>query len=234
MTVGAISNTALLDPSQTVGASSWQTRMQQALGPVAQLFGESAQQLMSDLQSGKTSLSALAQSKGISQTDLINAIKQGLQQSSANGGPQLSDSQLTNLANTIANRVHGGHHHGGGGMSGVGGAHHHDRYVRSRQRLRRRQRRQRRNGRNIRHLDQHHCAANRCPTPHVRPSDHAAIERLDRHNVEHCLGRCREHLVDHVEHQPPQSTHPVQPDPLNRSRRGSAYCPIARRRGEWG
>ncbi len=121
MTVGAIGNTSLLDPSQTVGASSWQTRMQQALGPVAQLFGESAQQLMSDLQSGKTSLSALAQSKGISQTDLVNAIKQGLQQSSANGGPQLSDTQLTNLANTIANRVHGGHHHRGGAMNAVGG-----------------------------------------------------------------------------------------------------------------
>ena len=122
MTVGAISNTAILDPSQTVGASSWQTRMQQALGPVAQLFGESAQQLMSDLQSGKTSLSALAKEKGISQTDLLNAIKQGLQQSSANGGSQLSDTQLTNLANTIANRVHGGHHHHGAAMSGIGGA----------------------------------------------------------------------------------------------------------------
>jgi hypothetical protein len=121
MTVGAINSTALLDPAQTVGASSWQTRMQQALGPVAQLFGESAQQLMSDLQSGKTSLSALAQSKGISQTDLLQAIKQGLQQSSASGGSQLSATQLTNLANTIANRVHGHHHHGGG-MSGVSGA----------------------------------------------------------------------------------------------------------------
>jgi hypothetical protein len=121
MTVGAISNSALLDSSQNVGASSWQTRMQQALGPVAQLFGESAQQLMSDLQSAKTSVSALAQSKGISQTALVAAIKQGLQQSSANGGPQLSDTQLTNLANTIANRVHGHHHHGGG-MSGVNSA----------------------------------------------------------------------------------------------------------------
>ena len=110
MTVNAISNTALLDPSQNVD-TSWQTRMQQALGPVAQLFGESAQQLEGDLQSGKTSLSALAQSKGVSQTDLVNAIKQGLQQSSANGGPQLSDSQLTNIANGVANRVHGGHHH---------------------------------------------------------------------------------------------------------------------------
>ena len=121
MTVGAINNTQQLDPTQTADTSSWQTRMQQALGPVAQLFGESASQLMSDLQSEKTSLSALAQSKGISQTALVDAIKQGLQQSSANGGPQLSDTQLTNLANTIANRTHGHHHHhGGGAIGGVG------------------------------------------------------------------------------------------------------------------
>jgi hypothetical protein len=119
MTVNAISNSAVLDSSQIMDASSWQTRMQQTLGPVAQLFGESAQQLMSDLQSGKTSLSALAQSKGIAQTGLVNAIKDGLQQSSANGGPQLSDTQLTNLANTIANRVHGHHHHAHA-ASGIG------------------------------------------------------------------------------------------------------------------
>jgi hypothetical protein len=122
MTVSAINDVSLLDPLQNANARSWQTRMQQSLAPVAQLFGESPQQLMSDLQSGKTSLSALAQSKGISRTDLLDAIKQGLQQSSANGGPQLSDNQLTNLASTIANRVHGHHHHHHGGVSGVSGA----------------------------------------------------------------------------------------------------------------
>ena len=61
-------------------------RCKQILGPVAQLFGESTQQLTNDLQSGKTSLTQLAESKGISQTDLLSAIQQGLQQSSANGG----------------------------------------------------------------------------------------------------------------------------------------------------
>jgi len=122
MTVSAINDASLLDPTQNANAASWQTRMQQSMAPVAQLFGESPQQLMSDLQSGKTSLSALAQSKGISQTDLLDAIKQGLQQSSANGGPQLSDNQLTNLASTIANRVHGHHHHHHGGVSGISNA----------------------------------------------------------------------------------------------------------------
>jgi hypothetical protein len=122
MTITGIGGGSQRYGSQAVGATSWQTRMQQTLGPVAQLFGETPQQLMSDLQSGKTSLSALAQSKGISQTDLLNAIQQGLQQSSANGGPQLSDTQITNLATTIANRVHGGHHHHRGGTVGAPGA----------------------------------------------------------------------------------------------------------------
>lgn len=117
MTISGIGGATQIQASGGVDPSSWLTQMQQTLGPVAQLFGESAQQLMSDLQSGRTSLSQLAQSKGISQTDLSNAIQQGLQQSSTNNGGQLSSTQLTNLANMIANRVHGGHHH-----KGVGGA----------------------------------------------------------------------------------------------------------------
>ena len=72
-----------------------------------------ATQLRTDLQSGDTSLTALAQSRGISQTDLIDAIKssetsRGWQQTQANGGPELSDAQMTDLANRIANRVHDG------------------------------------------------------------------------------------------------------------------------------
>ena len=104
----------------SVTANSWQNRMQQALAPVAQLFGESASQLSTELQSGKSSLSALAQTKGVSQTDLVDAVKQGMQQGTSGGSAPLSDTQLTNIANRIANQVHGGHHHHhhGGGMSG--------------------------------------------------------------------------------------------------------------------
>jgi lambda repressor-like predicted transcriptional regulator len=94
-----------LDPS------ALQARFQQAFAPVAQLFGESTDQLVSDLKSSGTSLSALAQTKGVSQTDLVNAIKQGLQQSSSSGASALSDTQATNIANRIANHRHGGHHH---------------------------------------------------------------------------------------------------------------------------
>ena len=120
MTIGAINSvTQGVGGAQGVNQTNqaaWQQRMEQAMGPVAQLFGESPEQLMQQLQSGSTSLSALAQSKGISQSDLLTAIQKGLQSA---GGPasSMSATQLANLSNTIANRVHHGHHHHGGGAS---------------------------------------------------------------------------------------------------------------------
>jgi hypothetical protein len=103
------------NPNQAIDPTTFQTQMQQALAPVAQLFGESNDQLTSELSSGQTSLSALASQKGISQSDLLSAITQGLQQTAADKGQSLSDSQLSNIANRIANHKHGGHHHHGGG-----------------------------------------------------------------------------------------------------------------------
>jgi hypothetical protein len=116
--IGGSTTTQAIDPN------SFQTRMQQALAPVAQLFGESNDQLMSELNTGQTSLSALASQKGISQTDLISAIKEGLQQSAPANGATPSDTQLTNIANRIASHKHGGHHHhgGGGGVAPAAGA----------------------------------------------------------------------------------------------------------------
>jgi len=96
------------------------SRTEEAMGSVAQLFGESSDQLMNELSSGRTSLSELAKSKGISQADLTNAIQQGLQQTSGSSGTKLSDTQLTNLTNRIANHVHGGHHHAGGAKGAAG------------------------------------------------------------------------------------------------------------------
>jgi hypothetical protein len=103
------------NPNQAIDPTTFQTQMQQALAPVAQLFGESTDQLMSELGSANTSLSALASQKGVSQSDLVGAIKQGLQQTAAEKGQSPSDAQLTNIANRIANHKHGGHHHHGGG-----------------------------------------------------------------------------------------------------------------------
>ena len=115
MTVSAINQTAMqpITGTQDTSQTAWQQRMQQAMGPVAQLFGESSQQLMQQLQSGGSSLSTLAQSQGVSQSSLLSAIQQGLQQA---GGPasSMSSTQLANLSSTIANRVHHGHHHHGG------------------------------------------------------------------------------------------------------------------------
>ena len=111
MTISGISNATQIQPNAAADQSNWQTRMQQMLAPVAQLFGMTTSQLEQSIQSGQ-SLSDIATSKGVSQTDLLNTIKAGLQQNQPSGAPSLSDTQLTNLANGIASRHH--HHHAGG------------------------------------------------------------------------------------------------------------------------
>jgi hypothetical protein len=78
----------------------FRTRMQQAMAPVAQLFGMSTDDLMSAVKASGGSLADYAAAKGISSSDLTAAIKQGLQANAPNG-VQLSDSQLTNLAQRI-------------------------------------------------------------------------------------------------------------------------------------
>ena len=108
MAISGISNAAQIQASGAVGQPSWQTRMQQMLGPVAQLFGMTTSQLEQSLQSGQ-SLSDIATSKGVSQADLLSAIKAGMQQGRPAGAPSLSDAQLTNLATGIANRHHHDH-----------------------------------------------------------------------------------------------------------------------------
>jgi hypothetical protein len=60
---------------------------------------------------GRARLSSLAQQKGISQSDLVSAIQQGLQSTASANGQTLSSTQLANIANRIANHVHGGHRH---------------------------------------------------------------------------------------------------------------------------
>ena len=91
---------------QTPSVGDFRTRMQQGLAPVAKLFGMSTQQLMSAVQESGGSLADYAASKGISSDSLLAAIKQGLQ-ANAPDGAQLSDDQLTNIANRIANRQPG-------------------------------------------------------------------------------------------------------------------------------
>ena len=100
----------------------FRTRMQQSMAPVAQLFGMSTDDLMSAVKASGGSLADYAASKGISSADLTSAIKQGLQANAPNG-MQLSDSQLTNLAQRIENHKPGDRPQGpppGGGAGGVG------------------------------------------------------------------------------------------------------------------
>ncbi|MGO9877037.1 MAG: hypothetical protein ACLPVY_24940 [Acidimicrobiia bacterium] len=112
MTVSGIGATSQALTNAGVDQTSGQNGMQATLGPVAQLFGMSTSQLDQALQSGE-SLNDIASAKGVSQSDLIAAISQGIQQSQPPGTVALSATQLTNLANRIAGHHH--HHHGGGG-----------------------------------------------------------------------------------------------------------------------
>jgi len=98
------------------------SRIDQGMSEVAKLFGTTGSQLMSDVKASGQSLADYATSKGVSKDDLINAIKQGLQANAPNGA-QLSDTQLTNMADRIANHKPGSGPDGpppGDAVSGVG------------------------------------------------------------------------------------------------------------------
>ncbi len=88
-----------------------EARRAQALAPVATLFKESTDELESELKTKGVSLGTLAEQKGVSKTDLVDAIKQSLQQKFAGDGANLSDTQLTNMANRIADHKRGQHGH---------------------------------------------------------------------------------------------------------------------------
>jgi lambda repressor-like predicted transcriptional regulator len=68
----------------------------------AQLLGISSQQLQSDLQSG-TTLSSLAQQKGVSSNDLLASVEQDLQANAPQGASSLSSSQLQQMASKLIN-----------------------------------------------------------------------------------------------------------------------------------
>jgi hypothetical protein len=111
MTITPITNTGGNNFPQGPQGVDIKQRMQ----PVADLFHESSDQLMSELQSGK-SLAQIAQEKGVSQSDLLNAVKQGL---TTNAPAGTDPSKLDAIANQIINHTpgkgaHGHHHHGGG------------------------------------------------------------------------------------------------------------------------
>jgi hypothetical protein len=80
-------------------------RMAKAMQPAAELLGISTDDLKAALEQGE-SLSDIAASKGVSRDDLLAAIKEGLKSNAPEGAPALSETQLDNLANRIADRSH--------------------------------------------------------------------------------------------------------------------------------
>lgn len=82
--------------------------VKQRMQPVADLFKMSADDLMSELKSGK-SLADISQEKGVSRDDLLNAVKQGLGQSG-----NIDSSKVDEIANRIVDHkpgAHGAHGH---------------------------------------------------------------------------------------------------------------------------
>lgn len=112
MNVSAITGTNQTPNAAAIDPDALRTRMQQSMAPVAKLFNMTPDQLKTALQQSGGTLASLAQAKGVSSSDLLAAIKQGVQSSAPNGA-QLSDTQLTNISNRIANHKHGQHHRGG-------------------------------------------------------------------------------------------------------------------------
>jgi hypothetical protein len=84
-----------------VDAGAMKAKMQQAMSPVAKALGMTTDELTQSLQRGK-SLSDIATAKGVSNQDLVAAIKQGLESNAPEGAPNLSSSQLDNFASRIA------------------------------------------------------------------------------------------------------------------------------------
>jgi hypothetical protein len=71
------------------------------LDATAQLLGVSADELSTQLKSGKT-LNDLASDKGVSSADLLSALKTDLKAHKPADAPELSDDQLTQMATGIA------------------------------------------------------------------------------------------------------------------------------------
>jgi hypothetical protein len=86
----------------------------------ADLLGITTDDLKKSLQSGST-LSDLANQKGVSRSDLITSIEDGMKAAAPDGAQAPAQTQLDQTANNIADGkrpgggAHGHHHHHGGG-----------------------------------------------------------------------------------------------------------------------
>jgi hypothetical protein len=114
--IGASATSALQQPPSNQ-SGDWQNM----LSAVSGTLGMSTSSLQQQLQAG-SSLSSIAQTKGVSQPSLLQSITTALTEN----GSTASGSQLQQIATNIAHRTPGagGHHHhhrGGGGSSSAAG-----------------------------------------------------------------------------------------------------------------
>jgi hypothetical protein len=100
-----------------IAGGKFDSQFQGAMGDVASLLNMSGQQLAASLAQGGN-LSSVAQSAGVSQSQLVSTIEKGLTDS----GSKLTGTRLENIANRIANNRGLGHHHHHGGGSEMGAA----------------------------------------------------------------------------------------------------------------
>ena len=99
MTIGSITTSTA---SALQGASGSHHRHKPpSLDKTAELLGVSADDLGTELKSGKT-LDDIASDKGVSSDDLLSALKTDLKANKPAGAPELSDDQLTQMATGIA------------------------------------------------------------------------------------------------------------------------------------
>ena len=105
--------TSAVSSASAMAGGRFDNQFQSAMTSVASLLGTT----VSALQTSTQSLAQLAASKGISMSQLTDAIKSGMQ----SAGTQLSGARLDNIANRIATRrPHHHHHHGSAGPDQAG------------------------------------------------------------------------------------------------------------------
>ena len=96
--------TSAVSSASAMAGGKFDNQFQSAMNSVASLLGTT----VSALQTSTQSLAQLAASKGISMSQLTDAIKSGMQ----SAGTQLNGARLDNIANRIATRRPHHHHHG--------------------------------------------------------------------------------------------------------------------------
>ena len=112
MTVSGIGSTSQALANTAIDPTSWQTRMQQTLGPVAQLFGMTHRPARAGPAERREPQRHREQRGRLADRPDRRDQSRASSRRSRRASAPLSDTQLTNMANRIAGH-HRHHHHGG-------------------------------------------------------------------------------------------------------------------------